>query len=92
MLRSGWMASVFGRHSIRAVPAAYEVDDFQAVTVLQDGLRPAVTGDDVAVEFDGDAVGLHVEGFDQSGEGERGWRRGIWEGAGFAVDLQVHSR
>ena len=44
--------------------AADEVDDFQAVAVFEDGLRPAVAGRDFQVEFDGDAVGLHVEVLD----------------------------
>ncbi len=75
---------------MRWTAAADEVDYFQAVAIFQDGLRPAVARGDFAVEFDGDAVGLHVERFDQSYEGELGWRRGVWEGAGFSVDVEIH--
>ncbi|HXM67932.1 MAG TPA: hypothetical protein VN911_14455 [Candidatus Acidoferrum sp.] len=52
--------------------ATDEVDDFQAVAVFQGRLRPAVAGDDVAVELDGDAVRFHGQGFDEGGEGEWG--------------------
>ena len=45
--------------------AAYEVDYFQAVSVVQRSLRPLVAGDDFPVQFDGYAVGLHAEGFDE---------------------------
>jgi hypothetical protein len=50
--------------------AADEVDDFQAVAVFQQRLRPTVTRHDGVVEFDGHAVGLHVERFDQGYEGK----------------------
>jgi hypothetical protein len=45
--------------------AADEVDDFEAVSVVQWGLRPLVAGDDLAVQFYGYAVGLHAERFDE---------------------------
>ena len=45
--------------------AADEMDDFQAVSVVQWSLRPLVAGDDLAVEFDGYAVGLHAESGDE---------------------------
>jgi hypothetical protein len=45
--------------------AADEVDDFEAVSVVQWSLRPLVAGDDFAVQFDGYAVGLHAERFDE---------------------------
>ena len=41
--------------------AADEVDDFQAVSVVQWSLRPLVAGDDFAVQFYSYAVGLHAE-------------------------------
>ena len=50
--------------------AADEVDDLQPVAFVQRVVSPAVAGHDVAVQFDGDAVGLHAEDFDQSGESE----------------------
>jgi hypothetical protein len=46
--------------------ATDEVDDFQAVSVVQWSLRPLVAGDDLAVQFDGYAVWLHAESFDES--------------------------
>ena len=71
--------------------AADEVDDFEAVAVFEDGLRPTVAGGDFAVEFNGDAVGLHVEGCDEEREGELCGRRGFREGAFFSVDVQFHA-
>jgi hypothetical protein len=45
--------------------AADEVDDFQAVSVVQWSLRPLVAGDDFAVQFDCYPVGLHAEPGDE---------------------------
>jgi hypothetical protein len=67
-----------------------EVDYFEVVAVFEMSLRPAVAGDDVAVQFDGYAVGLHFQGLDQGYEGEAGARRGVGEGAGFSVDVKIH--
>ena len=66
--------------------AAYEVDDFQFVSVVERGLGPLIAGDDVAVEFDGEAIGLHAEGLDQGGQG-----CGLG-GLRFAVDGQGEGR
>jgi hypothetical protein len=60
------------------------VDDFEAVSVFERRLGPAVAGDDVAVKFDGDAIGLHLQGFDEGRESLRG---GGGECAFFAIDL-----
>jgi hypothetical protein len=68
--------------------AAYKVNDFEAVSVFQGRLGPAVAGDDVAVEFYGYAVGLHGQGFDQLCEG----RRCIGEVAVVSVDLKLHGK
>ena len=62
MLRSGGQLAA----------AADEVDYFEAVAVFEMGFGPAVAGDDVAVEFDGYAIGLHGEGIRS---GLRGWSR-----------------
>jgi hypothetical protein len=67
-----------------------EVDYFEVVAVFEMSLRPAVAGDDVAVQFDGYAVRLHGEGFDQGCEGEVGGESWIGEGAGFSVDVKIH--
>jgi hypothetical protein len=55
---------------IAGFSAAHELDDFQAVAFFQFGLGPKIAWSDFAVEFYGDAVGLHTEGFDQGAEGE----------------------
>jgi hypothetical protein len=70
--------------------AADEVDDFEAVAVFEMSLQPAVAGDDVAVEFNRYAVGLHGEGFDQGCEGEVGCESAIGEAAFFSVDVKIH--
>lgn len=66
--------------------AADKVDDLEAVTLGEKRGGPAVAGDNVAVEFDGDPVRLHAELFDQGGQGEAL--------AGklplFAIDEQTH--
>jgi hypothetical protein len=67
--------------------AAYEVDDFQAVTVFKRDLGPGLARSDFVVEFDGDPVGLHVQRFDERGQGEGA---GIGECAGVAVDVEGH--
>ena len=66
--------------------AADEMDDLEAVAFAEKGGGPALAGDNVAVEFDGNAVRLHAELFDQGGQGE---------GAGgklplFAINEQTH--
>jgi hypothetical protein len=76
--------------NVAASAPADEVDDFEVVSVFEDGLGPTVTGGDFAVEFDGDAVGLHIEGFDEKREGELGGGGGFCEGAGVSVDVQLH--
>jgi hypothetical protein len=66
--------------------AADEMNHLEFVSVVEDGLAPTVAGDDVTIEFDGDTVGFHGEGFYQSGES--GNRR--IEGPFFPVDLEFH--
>ena len=58
----------------KGTAAADEVDDFQSVAIFKHSAGPAVAGSDFEIEFDGDAVGLHVQGFDQGSEGELGGR------------------
>jgi hypothetical protein len=62
------------------------VDDLEFIALVESGVGPAVAGDDVAIQFDGDAVGLHAKGFDQRGEGGN---RGI-ECSFFSVDVEFH--
>jgi len=46
--------------------AADEVNDFEAVSIVQWSLRPLLARDDFAVQFDGYAVRLHAEARDES--------------------------
>jgi hypothetical protein len=65
---------------------AYEVDDFKFISVIEIGLGPVIAGHNVAIQFDSDAVGLHAEGFNESGEGGN---REI-ECSFFAIDVEFH--
>ncbi len=66
--------------------AADEMDDLEAVAFAEERGGPAVAGDNVAVEFDGNAVRLHAELFDQGGQGEAvGGKLPL-----FAIDEQTH--
>ncbi len=68
--------------------AADEVDDFEAVAFVQLSFRPAIARDDVAVEFDSDAIGFHAELLDEVCDRERGANvEGFW----LAVDVDVHA-
>ena len=73
-----------GRHS---ATASDEVDDFELIALVERGVGPLVSGHDVAVEFDGDAVGFDAERLHQGYERERG--RGV-EGSWFPIDLEFH--
>ena len=66
---------------------ADKVDHLEFVSVVERGLSPKVSGNDVPIQLDGDAVGFHTQGFDKSGKGER---RGRLERFLFTVDLQFH--
>jgi hypothetical protein len=61
-----------------------EVDDFEAVSVVELGLWPSVPRNDVAVQLDGDAIGLHSQRFDESAEGSGGMILRL------AVDDEIH--
>jgi len=52
--------------------AAHEVDDFKAVAFVEERVGPAVARDDVTIQFDGDSIGLHAQGLDESRQGEWG--------------------
>ena len=64
--------------------AADEVHDLECVALGELCVGPAIARDDLAVEFDGDAVGLHSEFFHEGGE------RGSRGGSLFAVDGEGH--
>ncbi len=70
---------------LKAGATADEVDDLEAVALLESGLRPAVAGDDIAVELYGNAVGFHAELVEQRGKGELGWEIAL-----FPVNVKLH--
>jgi hypothetical protein len=43
------------------------VHNFKFVAIAKTGVGPAIPRHNVAIQFDGDAIGLHAEGFYQSG-------------------------
>ncbi len=55
--------------SLGLMPSAHKVNDFQLVSVAQCRLWPGVAGNDLAVQLDGDAIGLHAKLFHQRGKG-----------------------
>jgi hypothetical protein len=70
----------------RSAPAADEVDDFQPVTIVECGLRPAIPRHDVAIQFHCDTIGLHAQRLNQRGQRER---RNV-EFALVPIDLKFH--
>ncbi len=72
----------------RTRPAADEVNDFEAVTFAQFGGGPTIARNDVAIEFDRNAVGFHAKIFNESCQRER--LDGLAEHTLFTVDLQLH--
>lgn len=70
-------------------PAAYKVDDFQLITLVQLGFRPTVARSNFLVEFDGYAIGFDAKGLDKLGDGER---RLNLEDLLISINLQFHSR
>ena len=71
----------------RSKSAAHKMDDLQLVAVGELYFIPALAGNEVAVKFDRDAVGLHAKLIEKSGYG--GYRT---EFAVFAVDDEFHGR
>jgi hypothetical protein len=67
--------------------AAYELHDFQVVTIIQNGGGPAVAGDDIAVQLHRNPIGLHSEEIYKGGKGK--WGLGV-ERARFAIDVKFH--
>jgi hypothetical protein len=59
--------------------------DLQLIAVGQAGLGPTLTRNNVAVQFDGDTVGLHAKLPDQRRQGEWGGETAL-----FSVDNQFH--
>jgi len=62
------------------------MDDLQLVTVVEGGPRPLIAGSDLAVQFNGNPIGLHSQLLQQAGEGQRGVKL-----ARFAIDLKCHA-
>jgi len=59
------------------------------IAFVERRVGPAIARDDVAIEFDGDAVRLHAEVIDECGESE--WGRNAREVSIFAVDAEFHA-
>ncbi len=68
--------------------ATDEVDDLELIAFLQLSLPPPVSGHDVAVQLDGQTVGLHAEGLEERREGKG--RGGSIEGSRFTIDVKFH--
>ena len=47
-----------GRQTCRS--AAYEVDDFETITIVQHSLMPSIARDNLAIQFDRYPVRLHA--------------------------------
>jgi len=71
-----------GRQTCRS--AAYEVDYFETITIVQHSLLPLIARDDFAIQFYGYPVGLHAQQFYQCSQSFGGGR------FGFSIDGQVH--
>ena len=71
-----------------AASAAYEVDDLKFVAIIEDSVGPAVSRDDVAIQFNGDAVRFHPEHLYESAQCEGSWR--VRELPFFAIDVEFH--
>lgn len=74
-----------GRGQGRSLAPADEVNNFHLIAIVKDCFGPLGTGDDLAIQFDGDAIAFHAELLDELGEGEL-----FVEGLVFAVDNQAH--
>jgi|SRR5580700_1051732 len=68
--------------------AADEVNDLEAISIFQQSLGPALAGNNFAVEFHGDAIGLHAQDFHKRCQGER--RRNVAELAFVSVEVKLH--
>jgi hypothetical protein len=66
---------------------ADKVDEFESVSLMEAGVCPAVSGNNVAIQFNGDAIGLHAERFDESGQGQN---LGI-ESSFLSIDVEFHN-
>jgi hypothetical protein len=75
--------------ALRVRTSTHEMDDLETIALVEDRLRPTVAGNDIAIQFDGDPVELHAEGFDERGECEA---IGGFEGLFFPIDVEFHAR
>ncbi len=71
-----------------AAAAADKMDNFQPVAFFERSMGPTVAGHDIAIQFDRYTVGLHTEGFDESGESEG--ERGTTKVPLFAIEVEFH--
>ena len=65
--------------------ATDKMNDLQAIALGQTGSRPLVAGNDVSVQFDGDAIPFHPQLVHEPSKSKR---RG--KIAGIAIDVQFH--
>jgi hypothetical protein len=72
----------------RGEAAADEVNNFQAVAFVELSFGPTIPRHDFAIEFNGDAVGLHAKRFHERGKGEWGWS--VAEVALVSVKVKFH--
>ena len=69
-------------------PPTDKVNDLELVTIIERDRRPSVSGNDIAVEFDGYSICFHPEGLYKRRERER---RGGVEFSFFPVNSKFHS-
>ena len=65
----------------------HEMDDLKFVSIVEFSCWPGRTRNDVVIEFDGDAIGLHAEMIDKRGE-----TQAVRKGLCVAVDRELHQR
>lgn len=51
--------------------AAHEMDDFKLIAVMETRIRPVLTRDDIAIQFDGYAICLDSKQLDESSNSRR---------------------
>jgi hypothetical protein len=70
--------------------AADKMHNFEVVAFFQLSSGPAIPGHNVAVQLDGNVIGLYAQGFNQRGQAERMARLG--KSSFFPIDVKFHGR
>src|ERR1700687_6023511 len=60
------------------------MENLQPISIVQSSLRPLLTGDDLAIQFNRHAVGLHAELLDERAQSFGG------KNLALAIDCEVH--